>query len=277
MPHDVLDGELRAVGFSRPADEPNAAGSVWSTIADMARWAQFLLRGGVTEDGERLLSEAAVAAWFEPAQLAAPEDFYPVVELTQPRWRSYALGWFQQDFDGRRIDFHTGSLSGLVAIIGLDRAAQRAIVVMANRDHAELRHALLWDTLDPAPAAQRRDWHREVLALYRGLRETDELRWQTLRNARLADLPPTLPAPSYAGHYHSDAWGDLEVRRDGGRWELRADSRRFALRPWHADTFLATYPDWRHGSFLTFHITPDGEVASLEFMDYRFERREAAP
>ena len=61
----------------------------------------------------------AIRSYYE--QLSSPGDFYPTVELTQPNWRTYGLGWFQQDFQGRKIDFHTGSLSGLIAIIGLDR------------------------------------------------------------------------------------------------------------------------------------------------------------
>ena len=29
------------------------------------------------------------------------------------------LGWFQHDYRGRRVDFHTGSIDGMVAIVGL--------------------------------------------------------------------------------------------------------------------------------------------------------------
>jgi CubicO group peptidase (beta-lactamase class C family) len=274
MPHDVFDGKPRAVEFSRPPQEPNAAGSAWSTIADMARWAQFLLRGGVTEDGQRLLSAEAFATWFEPNQLAAPEDFYPVVKLTQPRWRSYALGWFQQDFAGQRIDFHTGSLAGLVAIIGLDRDAGRAVIVMANRDHAELRHALLWEALDPAPEAARRDWHGEVLALYRDQQAQADAKWEAQQASRLAGVPASLPAADYVGLYESTAWGELRIEPSAGGLQLLSRNRRLSLSHWHADLFLASHPDWHKGRFLRFSITPAGEVEALEFAGYRFDRVE---
>jgi len=142
-PYYVLDEQLTLAEWDFPADLADAAGSVWSSIHDMSLWAQFLLRDGVAADGKRLVSEASVEEMFKPQQLASPDDFYPTVALTQPNWRSYGLAWFQQDFQGRKIDFHTGSLSGLIAIIGLDRAGDKAVVVLGNRDHAEMRHAVI--------------------------------------------------------------------------------------------------------------------------------------
>lgn len=273
QPHDVFDGSVRAVEFSRPPGEPNPAGSAWSTVSDMARWAQFLLRGGVTENGDRLLTEAAFNAWFEPAQLAAPSDFYPVVALSKPRWRSYALGWFQQDLFGQRIDFHTGSLAGLVAIIGLDRDAQRAVVVMANRDHAELRHALLLEALDPTPESERRDWHREVFDLYRGLRDEQEKKWLELGRARIANLPPSLAADAYAGRYSSQAWGRLEVQQRGDIWMLISEGGdTLPVTHWHGDLFLVQHPDWHYGEFLQFTITAAGDISSLSLFGLEFLR-----
>lgn len=142
-PYGLFDGELREVNHSLRGPVADAAGSAWSTLDDMLRWIGFLLRGGVTDHGERLLSEEALAEMFRPQQLVAEDDYYPTAALTRPHWISYGLGWYQQDFQGRKIDYHTGSLNGAVAIVGLDRAADRAMVMFANRGGAELRHALL--------------------------------------------------------------------------------------------------------------------------------------
>ena len=161
-PYIYQDDQLKVANWDFAADYADAAGSVWSSIHDMSLWAQFLLRGGITRDGERLISEDGVTQMFEPQQLASEDDFYPTVRLTKPNWRSYGLGWFQQDFQGRKIDFHTGSLSGLIAIIGLDRAAQLAVIVLGNRDHAEMRHALLWHVMDESDSAEKRDWNQAV-------------------------------------------------------------------------------------------------------------------
>ncbi|MEE4360647.1 MAG: serine hydrolase [Pseudomonadales bacterium] len=270
MPYGIFDGAPRRMDFSLRPELADAAGSVWSSIHDMTRWAQFLLRGGVTEDGRRLVSEASWAQVFEPQQIATPEDFYPTVALTKPQWRTYSLGWYQQDFGGRRIDFHTGSLNGLVAIIGLERAANRAVIVMANRDHAELRHALLWEVMDLTPASSKRDWHTEVLRLYAARERAAAEEWARLEAARLEGVAPTLPVASYAGDYASPAWGEVRLAVDGDALALATGARRYRLTPWQGDTFLLMHKDWVRGEFVTFEVTPAGRVAAIHLFESRF-------
>ncbi len=198
-PYYILDEQLTLAEWDFPADLADAAGSVWSSIHDMSLWAQFLLRDGVTQDGKRLVSEAGFEEMFKPQQLASPDDFYPTVELTQPNWRSYGLAWFQQDFQGRKIDFHTGSLSGLIAIIGLDRAGDKAVVVLGNRDHAEMRHAVLWEVMDASTLDERRNWNQEIFDLYQNSADQGEEEWAEIEEQRLKKTKSSLSRDNYTG------------------------------------------------------------------------------
>ncbi len=275
-PYDVFDGELRRVDHSLRAHVTDAAGSAWSTIDDMVLWIEFLLRGGITADGERLLSEEALAEMFRPQQLVAEDDYYPTAELTKPNWISYGLGWYQQDFRGRKVDYHTGSLNGAVAIVGLDRAAERGVVVMANRGGAELRHALLWDVMDERGGAERPDWHAEVFALYEERAERRAERRAAVEAGRL-DVPPSLPLAAYTGHYDSPRGGPLNISPDGDALRLDTLVRTYRLTPWHADTFLLTHEDWENGSYARFSLTPQGTIDGVEAFGMDFERVHQAP
>jgi CubicO group peptidase (beta-lactamase class C family) len=263
LPHEYLHDTLSIADWDLSADEADAAGSVWSSIHDMALWAQFLLRGGVTADGDRLLSEEALSEMFRPQALIDRADFYPVAKLTGPHWLSYGLGWFQQDFQGRKIDFHTGSLSGLIAIIGLDRAGDRAVVVMGNRDHAEMRHAVLWNLMDKQ-AEDRRDWNQEVFELYAGLRDEYEKSWEEKRKQRLRGTRPALALEAYAGRYSSPAMGEITVGLSGKKLTLETSKVSLPMTHWHLDTFLVDYEPWQLREFATFRIMPDGSVGSLD-------------
>lgn len=53
--------------------------------------------------------------------------------------------------------------TGLIAIIGLDRAADKAVVVLENRDHAEMRQA-----------DSRRDWNQDIFDLYEARSERSD-------------------------------------------------------------------------------------------------------
>lgn len=270
LPYFELDGELTRAAWDIPADLAEAAGSAWTSIHDMSLWAQFLLRGGVTDKGVRLLSEASIEEMFKPQQLIPAEEFYPASELSSPNWRSYGLGWFQQDFQGRKIDFHTGSLSGLIAIIGLDRAGDRAVIVLGNRDHAEVRHAILWEVMDLLPADARRDWNQEVFNLYRENRDAGADEWAIIESKRLQDTQPSLETERYTGRYESAALGEVEVETDGNGLLLSTASADLRLSHWHLDTFLVEYEPWDLREFVTFRIGPNGEIQGFEAFNSTF-------
>jgi len=271
LPHEYRDERLSVSSWDLPADEADAAGSVWSSIHDMTLWAQFLLRGGTRDDGERLISEAGMAEMFKPQSLIDRPDFYPTAELTQPHWISYGLGWFQQDFQGRQIDFHTGSLFGLIAIIGLDREGDRAVIVLGNRDHAEMRHAVLWQVMDERGPAERRDWNQDIWVLYQEAAEERDAKWEETRRQRLQDTQPSLAAEQYAGNYSNAALGSITIDRAERDLLLRTGAVDMPMTHWHLDTFLVEYTPWGLREFAEFHIGPDGQIASLRLFGENFQ------
>lgn len=270
MPYHFNGDQLVPADWDLPADLADAAGSAWSSIHDMSLWAQFLLRGGVTKEGTRLISDAGFTEMFKPQQLAEPQDFYPTVMLTQPNWRSYGLAWFQQDFQGRKIDFHTGSLNGLIAIIGLDRAGDRAVVVLGNRDHAEMRHAVMWEVMDNNPPDARRDWNREIFDLYANLAEKQDEEWVKTKQGRIPDTRTSLAQEQYAGVYESPGFGNITIESSAGRLILRTTSVEFSMSHWHLDTFLVEYKPWNLRDFAEFRIGPDGSVTGIDLLGESF-------
>ena len=81
----------------------NAAGGIISTVDDLLTFAAFHMDGGVTRDGQRLLSEAATRAMWEPQITAA--NFA----------EAYATGWETRLIDGVRLVAHGGSTNGFQA------------------------------------------------------------------------------------------------------------------------------------------------------------------
>jgi CubicO group peptidase (beta-lactamase class C family) len=276
VPYYYLGEELVQARWDFSSERVNAAGSTWTSIHDMSLWAQFLLRGGITESGERLISEAAMEQMFEPHQLATPEDFYPTAELTHPHWRSYGLGWFQQDFQGRMINFHTGSLSGLVALIGLDRDKDKAVVILGNRDHAEVRHAILWQVMDDSQTGDR-DWNQEVYDLYQRQRAKGEERWNDIRQQRIANANAGLPLPAFAGRYSSKVNGDVVVVFSDRRLLFKTALQTLELRHWHLNSFVAELPPENSRDFAEFQIGFDGKVKSLKVFGDTFLRLDDGP
>jgi CubicO group peptidase (beta-lactamase class C family) len=273
MPHDIVENKLRTIE-NASVDGIAPAGSVWSSVHDMAKWTALLLSDGKV--GERVLLKAeTVEELFKPQALVTKDGFYPTARLTAPKWTTYGLGWFQQDYRGRALDFHTGSIDGMVAIHGLLRDSRLGVLVLANRDHAELRHAIMLNVMDRYIGGPTRDWSAELQTLYRDLRmQADEER-QKIEAKRVRGTSPTLALAHYAGTYSDPLRGDVVVTFEGDRLRARYGGAYVGtLEHWNYDTFRARWDAaWRGRSLLTFVIDAGGQPNRLEVMGASFARK----
>jgi len=273
-PHHIVDGE-RVVIENASVDPVDAAGSVWSSVEDMSRWLRMLLADGVAPDGTRLLSEEVVAELFEPQTLVTPAAFYPTQQVTKPNWMTYGLGWFQHDFRGRKLDFHTGSIDGMVAIAGLVREEGVGVYVLGNRDHVEVRHALLYRALDHFLAPDDvRDWSAELKPIYDGAAEAAEAARAARAESRVEGTRPAHPLEAYAGTYESEMYGTVTVElRDGALHVFRGPGLQGPASHWHHETFLVEMEArWRGEGFATFETGASGSVEALSYNGIRWRR-----
>ena len=280
-PHFRIRDTIRVIA-DESVDALPAAGAVWSSAADMAKWVRFLLDSGRV-NGTRVVSEANFRELFKPRSFVTPDQFYPTARLTKPHWTTYGLGWFEQDFRGRFLAFHTGSLDGRTAIVGLLPDERVGVYIFGNVDHAEFRHALMFKALDlfaGTNGGAARDWSAELLPLYTGLRDDAETARVAVESKRVPGTRPSLDLAAYAGAYVHPAWGDLQVTHEAGALRVTIGTgpqSSGVLEHWHYDTFRCFLGDGRGGaSYLTFVVDGSGKAAKvlLDGSDeYAFSRR----
>jgi hypothetical protein len=94
-----------------------AAGQLWATLADLGRFAAFLLgdTGGVL--APETLEEMTVPAGVDPST---------------PGWSAYGLGLQVLRVDGRTLVGHGGSMPGFLAGVFVDREERTGAVSLAN-------------------------------------------------------------------------------------------------------------------------------------------------
>lgn len=98
----------------------NAAGGVIAPVDDLLTFAAFHLAGGVTRDGDRLLSEETARSMWEP-QIAAANFA-----------EAYGIGWETRMIDGVRLIGHGGSTNGFEARLLLIPEERYAIAILTN-------------------------------------------------------------------------------------------------------------------------------------------------
>ena len=279
-PHFRIRDTIRVIA-DETVDVLPAAGSIWSNATDMGKWLRFLLDSG-RADGRRLVSEAGFRQLLMPQSFVTASEFYPTARLTKPHWMTYGLGWFEQDFRGRFLAFHTGSLAGRTAMVGLLPDARTGIFIGGNLDHAEFRHALMLRALDifaGTNGGAPRDWSTEFLTLYKELREAGVKSAAEADAKRVNGTRPSLDLAAYAGTYAHPAWGEVVVTAapDGLRVAVGPSADNAGtLVHWQYDTFRVELGDGRGGtSTVVFQLGMDGTVnrALLDGSeDYAFRR-----
>jgi CubicO group peptidase (beta-lactamase class C family) len=265
--HYEIKGKIQVIP-EMSADSIAPAGAVWSTADDIGKWVNFML-GNTTARGKELIKPATLNEIFKPQVVVPAGQFYPTIALTKPHWMTYGLGWFQHDYRGEMVNFHTGSLAGRTAIIGLLRDKKLGVYIFGNLDHAEVRHALMYKVFDLfAFADNSRDWSMEFKALYDNREAQAAKQVEAMKSRRVPNTRPSLLLASYAGRYSDPFYGSVEIAVVGEKLkaifnkDLSAD-----LSHWQFDTFMASWSKtWWSDSPMTFRLSPvSGEVESVTF------------
>lgn len=269
MAHQRLDDKIIAIPeFS--ADPIAPAGATWSTIEDMAKWVQFMLE--VPTDTSLIKAKNKMELT-KPQVIITADQFYPTMSLTNPHWITYGLGWFQQDYRGSMLNFHTGSLDGRTAMIALMKDQNFGFYFFGNLDHAELRHALMLRAIDEFVFNDtNRDWSEEVFSLYAKIREYAGQRQQQVLGKRVEETQPSKDLEAYVGIYTHPFYGQIKV------W--LKDSTLYAndnisFEHWHYDTFLAQEKkEWYPPSLVQFVLdSVTGEVVSIRSGSIEFKKQ----
>jgi CubicO group peptidase (beta-lactamase class C family) len=271
--HDYVNDTVRPIP-RYATDNIAPAGAMYSSVSDMAIWMRFLL-DSARLGGKRVLSARGYADLFAPHILVDEKQFYPTARLTHPRFQGYGQGWFLEDYRGEFVAFHTGSIDGMTAIVGLIPERRLGVVVFANRDHAELRHALMYSVFDRYIGPSNHDWSAEMLTMYSALREEGKKSDRQIDASHVTGTRPSLPLGRYAGVYADSLYGTATVKLDGKQLIVSFGPLSGAdLVHWHYDSFMAYWHDaYRGRQLVTFRLADDGTVSGLALGDDIFFRR----
>jgi len=246
-------------------DNIGPVGGVWSCADDMSKWMQFLL-DSTRINGKRILKPETFAELFKPQSIVSEPEFYPTKTITKPHWKTYGLGWFQQDYRGQMIQFHTGSLDGLVAILGMIPEYHCAIYIFGNLDHSEIRHALMFKAFDLwCFNDTSKDWSNDFYKMYTALSDSAKVKEKENDSKRVTGTNPSLPLENYTGKFINESFGNAEVVNENGKLIVKLpDNYTMKLTHWNYDTFRGEFSNWWYGKTnVQFLLNANGTVSGL--------------
>jgi CubicO group peptidase (beta-lactamase class C family) len=277
VPHDIHHDSVVVVPV-RTTDEIAPAGSVWSSVSDMSKWMRFILDSGRVGT-KRLIKPETFREMVAP-EMRVPMNEYVSLDLVKPHFFSYALGWFVQDYNGQTVWMHTGSIDGMVAIIGLLPQKRVGVYVLGNLDHAELRHALMYKVFDMYGASgngPQRDWSADLQADMKAKREARAAVSKAAAASstkKPAVTGPSLPLASFAGTYTDSAYGTVRVTLANGALHARYVNFEIGdLEHVKFDSFRSKIANPREGVIdVSFETDGTGGVSALDAFGLTFAR-----
>jgi CubicO group peptidase (beta-lactamase class C family) len=238
-------------------------GGIYSNVADMAQWLKLQLAEGVVE-GRRILKPQTIRE-MHALQFSVPVRSRPTDNIYAAQFHGCGLGWFVQDYRGRKIVLHGGAWGAMVAMMPDERLG---VVVLSNLDLESIAGMLMYDVFDaylvgPELAWDRRKWAATWLKNEPpgdAYRPRDIARAE-LEKARAPNTKPTTSLTQYAGSYESPLYGRLTVEHDEGKLFMKFGEFTTQMRHWQNDAFYVRTPtrltfDW----LLTFGLSSGDEV-----------------
>ncbi len=236
VPHNESGGTLRSLplGF---LDEAIGAVRLNSSVADLSKWLRLQLGRGKFEDQQIFSAERSWEMW-------QPNLMMPISEAAWKgnptrNFNAVAMGWFVNDYHGRKIINHSGGLDGMLSYTVLIPGENAGFVVLTNSEGPGFAIMMnkIMDVMVGAPqrdliaTALERD-KRNAAIKAEGIAKAD--------SARVPNTKPSLSTASYAGTYSSQMYGDVTVAEENGRLVM-------SLVP--APNFVADLEHWHHDTF----------------------------
>lgn len=270
--HYIIDGKTEAIN-RLSADNVGPAGSVYACIEDMANWTQVMLDSSKFGK-DRLLKPETWQELFKPQVVVPESQFYPTMKLIQPSWTTYGLGWFQHDYKGRKVNYHTGSLPGEIAMHAQLPSEKLGVFFIGNLDHAELRHSLVYKSFDLFALGGDRDWNKGFLELYSKLKAIQEETSELTFSNKIPETKPSHSLSNYTGIFSNPLHGTVTILESQCALSfIQNGVIKGNLQHFNYDTFSIEYLErWMGKGLVMFQVNQNGIINSLKMSDVEFVR-----
>jgi CubicO group peptidase (beta-lactamase class C family) len=258
QPYAKRDDKVVKLPF-RDISNIGPAGSINSSVNEMARWVITHLNGG--KYGEKKLAEAATVNELHLPQMAtgAPSERPDISP------GAYALGWLVDTYRGHQRVQHGGNIDGFSANVVLFPKDGVGIVALTNLNGTPLRDLIAREIADRLFKLEKVDWINSAAANRARAEAAAKEGEKKKEVARVAGTQPAHKLADYVGDYEHPGYGVLRVTLSDGKLEAKYNNIATPLEHWHYETFNGgkggevTFENMKY----TFQTDAKGLVAKL--------------
>ena len=273
--HTVVNGRIEKIPYGK-LENMAPAGAISSSINDLSHWVMMQLDGGKYRD-KQVVPTSAIAQTRTPNAILGNGG----VLFNRGHFALYGLGWFLQEYNGRKIVQHTGGVNGFVTSVTLVPEEKLGIIVLTNTDANNFYEALKWEIMDAYMQLPYRNYSNVYLG-FQKQQEATTAKWLKEKRDTIALHPqPSLPLQNFEGTYRHEIYGNMNIALENGRLVASFEHHkgRYAeLEALGGSRFLATFNDPLYGIKVWPFTIENGKIKSVtvtvadfvEFTPYEF-------
>ena len=224
------DDEPQRVEF-RPLTAAGPAGSINSSVREMAQWVRLFLGRG-TFEGNEVMSAPAIRELATPQMVVGgiPDEAHlgPM---------SYAHGWMVDAYRGNLRIHHGGNIDGFSALVTMFPREGLGIVVLTNQGGSAIPGLATSAIADRLLELETRDWFGEAAKRRDAVKAIAKQGEEDKERFRVKGTKPSRDLAAFAGEFEHPGYGTLDVEVDGKNLVARYGTIRLPLEHWNYDVF----------------------------------------
>ena len=275
--HTVYHGKLMKIPYGH-IDNIAPAGSMSSSASDMSKWVMAQLDNGI-KDGKEVIPAKAIAQTRLPHSILGNGGHL----YNKAHFALYGLGWFMEEYSGRKIVSHTGGVNGFVTSVALVPEEKLGIVVLTNTDANNFYEALRYEIMDAFLGLPYRNYSQVYLNYQQQQDAATEKDIDAKRDTIATKPKPALPLEAFPGNYNHEIYGNMKMTLENNALIMRFEhhkGRYGKLEALGGNRFLCTYSEPLYGIKVLEFTIADGKVKSLtvrvadfvEYTPYEFKK-----
>jgi CubicO group peptidase (beta-lactamase class C family) len=213
--HTIADGKLIKIPFCA-IDNLAPAGAIGSSVNDMSHWVIAQLNNGKYND-KQVIPAAAIAQTRLPHSILGNGGYL----YNTGHFSLYGLGWFLEEYCGKKIVSHTGGVNGFVTSVTLIPEEKLGIIVLTNTDQNDFYEALKWEIADAYLGKPYRNYSKAYLNFYNQQKKQGDATDKKMKDSVALQLKTALPLNAYCGSYFNEVYGNMNVVQEGGELKMK--------------------------------------------------------
>ena len=192
------------------------------------KWLDFCLHGN-----EKIVDRKIQEELYSPQTIIGPDTNMP--ELSYSKNKTYGMGWYLENYRGRKLISHGGIVDGFRAFHILVPEEDMAVSIVTNLNEAQGTELITLSVIDEALGIKK-DWQEKYIKDLKAINEKKSPKEDKLKDLKDEDFS------KYLGIYRDKAYGEFEFIEEDGKLYVKAFSHKLEVKESKGKKVIAFKP-----------------------------------